>query len=252
MAEHPDLDALKARLRALLAMTVDNGCTEAEALAAAAKAQEMLSRHGLDAAELETPDHDETLVDLAARRTPVDELWPVLGYFCNCRYWLQRDRDAGRWTAVYFGRAADVAVAEYLHVILARAVAQAIAGYKQSDNYRRRRKYKRRREALRAYAEGMVERLQERLASLKWQRCDVGDDRRTGQLVRAYQAELDVALERRGMSFSAVVPIRKAGLDTRWDRTAGRFAANAVDLNRGIAGAQGGDAALLTSGSKAA
>jgi len=42
-----DLDKLRARILALRAKTVDQGCTEEETLAAAAKVAELLDRHGL-------------------------------------------------------------------------------------------------------------------------------------------------------------------------------------------------------------
>ena len=40
-------DSLAQKLRALQNMTVANGCTESEALVAAAKAAELLERYGL-------------------------------------------------------------------------------------------------------------------------------------------------------------------------------------------------------------
>ena len=50
-----DRDAILARIRALLAKTVANGCTEAEAVAAAELAAKLLAKHNLtlDEAELE-------------------------------------------------------------------------------------------------------------------------------------------------------------------------------------------------------
>ena len=45
IAMHPDLaafDGLKTRIQGLRAKTTDNGCTEAEALSAAAKVAELL------------------------------------------------------------------------------------------------------------------------------------------------------------------------------------------------------------------
>lgn len=41
-------EALVRRIRAMLAKTVDNGATEAEAMSALAKAQEIMAKHGLD------------------------------------------------------------------------------------------------------------------------------------------------------------------------------------------------------------
>ena len=48
-----DLDKLKARLQGLRAKTIANGCTEAEALAAAAKLAELLDRYDLSLTDLE-------------------------------------------------------------------------------------------------------------------------------------------------------------------------------------------------------
>ncbi len=50
MDEHPKLAALgklKTRIQALRAKTIDIGCTEEEALSAAAKVAELLDRHDL-------------------------------------------------------------------------------------------------------------------------------------------------------------------------------------------------------------
>lgn len=46
-------DRLIARIKALLSKTVDNGCTESEAMAALAKAQEIMQAHGLDQAAID-------------------------------------------------------------------------------------------------------------------------------------------------------------------------------------------------------
>ncbi len=45
-------DRLRARLRALLDKTVANGCTEAEALAAAEKARAIMAERGISDADL--------------------------------------------------------------------------------------------------------------------------------------------------------------------------------------------------------
>src|SRR6478736_6180078 len=53
---HPDLaafDGLKTRIQGLRAKTTDNGCTEAEALSAAAKVAELLDRHDLSLTDFE-------------------------------------------------------------------------------------------------------------------------------------------------------------------------------------------------------
>ncbi len=52
-ARDADLDRLIARIQALRAKTVEQGCTEAEALAAAEKVAELLDRYGLSLSELD-------------------------------------------------------------------------------------------------------------------------------------------------------------------------------------------------------
>jgi len=47
------LESVKARIRALRAMTIENGCTESEAMSAAALAAKILSEHGLTLEEVE-------------------------------------------------------------------------------------------------------------------------------------------------------------------------------------------------------
>ena len=56
MDEHPKLaalDKLKTRIQALRAKTIDNGCTEDEALSAAAKVAELLDRYDLSLTDVE-------------------------------------------------------------------------------------------------------------------------------------------------------------------------------------------------------
>ena len=48
-----ELDKLKVRIQALRAKTIDNGCTEDEALSAAAKVAELLDRYDLSMTDVE-------------------------------------------------------------------------------------------------------------------------------------------------------------------------------------------------------
>ena len=56
MTVHPDLaalDRLRTRIQGLRSKTTDNGCTEAEALLAAAKVAELLDRYDLSLTDVE-------------------------------------------------------------------------------------------------------------------------------------------------------------------------------------------------------
>jgi hypothetical protein len=59
MTAHPDLaalDRLKTRIQGLRSKTTDNGCTEAEALLAAAKVAELLGQYDLSLTDVEIRD----------------------------------------------------------------------------------------------------------------------------------------------------------------------------------------------------
>ncbi|RYJ03496.1 MAG: DUF2786 domain-containing protein, partial [Acetobacteraceae bacterium] len=53
MDQQTELAKVKARIRALAAKTVERGCSEAEAMAAAAKVGELLEVYGLSMSEVE-------------------------------------------------------------------------------------------------------------------------------------------------------------------------------------------------------
>lgn len=50
-----DHDKIRDRIRQLLGRTVARGCSEAEAMEAAAKAAELIAEHGLAAGDIEFP-----------------------------------------------------------------------------------------------------------------------------------------------------------------------------------------------------
>ena len=89
-----DLDKLKARIQALRAKTTDQGCTEQEAISAAAKVAELLDRHDLSFADL---DRREDLCTRGAfetyrkKRVPLDSCIGAIAHFCDCRVWREKN-----------------------------------------------------------------------------------------------------------------------------------------------------------------
>ena len=68
-------DKLKLRIQALRAKTQDNGCTEAEAMMAAAKVAELLDRHDLSLSDVElreTPCEPRVYETRRKKRSPLD------------------------------------------------------------------------------------------------------------------------------------------------------------------------------------
>ena len=105
---HPDLaalDRLKTRIQGLRSKTTDNGCTEAEALLAAAKVAELLDRYDLSLTDVEIRNaqceqrHYETR---RKKRIPLDDCIGAIANFCDCRVWREKSQ-SGNARYVFFG-----------------------------------------------------------------------------------------------------------------------------------------------------
>ena len=107
-----DLDRLKARIQALRAKTVENGCTEQEALAAAAKVADLLDQHDLSLSDVEIREEpcERAVVETYRRqRVPLDGCVNAIAAFCDCRVWREKNSE-GEHRYVFFGLSPDVAV----------------------------------------------------------------------------------------------------------------------------------------------
>jgi hypothetical protein len=137
--EDGELDRLIQRIRALRAKTVEQGCTEQEALAAAEKVAELLDRHGLTLSELELRRQtcEGVGIDTDRRRlSPIDDCVPAIAAFFDCRVWSERTT-AGALRYIFFGLPADVEAAHYLYDLVDRAFATETARFQAGDIYSR-------------------------------------------------------------------------------------------------------------------
>ena len=133
--------ALLARINALRAKTTERGCTEHEAMAAAAKVAELLDRHGLSMSEVELQSAACSKLQLPTGRRragPVDECLPAVAAFCGCRSWLQTDVE-GQLHWVLFGLPADVEAAHYVMDLVVQAFETEANLYRRSAAYLRGR-----------------------------------------------------------------------------------------------------------------
>jgi Protein of unknown function (DUF2786) len=125
-------DGLAQKLRALQNMTVANGCTESEALVAAAKAAELLERYGLSLEELKAAGPDQVCdfdsVNCGRRHThEAHFLAPKIAEFTNTKIWLTRCRTEVKIT--FFGLKVDVQIASYLFTVFRTAMETEWANY---------------------------------------------------------------------------------------------------------------------------
>lgn len=216
--------------RALAAKTVENGCTEDEALAAAEQLAKVLGDHNMtmdEAAARETPfkRHTETHEDGVGER-----LWKVadgIAFLTGARYWTSPS--GFHPIAInFFGYEHEVDVARYLLEICARAM--------RGERGRLHRAYallteSARRRRIVPYLDGMADSLRRRLKAMK-PAAPVGKGLvvlRDELVVKAMEAEgikLDAQQERRSRAYAETY-------------RAGVAAGERVGLNPGLAGAEG-------------
>lgn len=162
MDRSDELAKVKARIRALASRTVERGCSEAEAMVAAAKVGELLEVYGLSMSEVELREEtclQRTLVFDDPRRQAMNWLFPALLRFTGCRGWT-----VGRADYVIFGLEPDVQMAEYLMQVVAGALSWEEARFRQSADYARSRVAPQ--AALRSFRIGFADRVAARLEEL--------------------------------------------------------------------------------------
>src|SRR5690349_8243902 len=193
MDQQTELAKVKARIRALAAKTVDRGCSEAEAMAAAAKVGELLDIYGLSMSEVEL--REEACVQRrlglgGPRRVALRWLFPALLRFCECRGWTD-----GREDFVLFGLEPDVQMAEYLLHVISGALAWEEARFRETPAYAARRHQAQ--AVLRSFRLGFAERLSKRLDEMTEARHAAAEARRAENAGTSTSTALVLAKERK-------------------------------------------------------
>ena len=197
------LDRLRQRIQALRAKTVANGCTEGEALAAAAKVAELLDRYDLSLADVDVRRSScEQLVYEVQRskRIPLDECIGTIAGFCGCRVWREKDRSGVRW--VFFGLRADIEAARCLTEVIDNAVRTELGRYKTTPAYRAFR-HQERHLANASFTLGMIGSIADKLVAMKAARDQA--NRGTGRAVVVLkQSVVDAEIEKLGLALRMV------------------------------------------------
>ena len=202
MNARPDLaglDKLKARIQGLRAKTMDNGCTQAEALLAAAKVAELLDRYDLSLSDVEIT---QAACDRMAfethrkKRIPLDGCIGAIAHFCDCRVWREKNAD-GQARYVFFGLRSDVEVAHYLTEVIDGAVRAELGRFKISPAYQRFR-HQERHVANSSFTLGMIASIAEKLNRMKAER-NVVNSSAGRDLVVLKASVVDAELEKLNM-----------------------------------------------------
>lgn len=169
------------RIRKLLQMTKANGCTEAEAMAAAEKAARLMAELGLQLGDLAFG--AERAKAHGAGRSIRVALWNVIAAVTNTDMLLV----AGH--IEYVGRELWPEVARYLHQVTDRAIERELRTFRAGAWYRKRKSVRAKRAATFDFTSAMVVRLRRKLLELfagtmsETSRADAA-----GELARRYPA----------------------------------------------------------------
>ena len=218
------LDKLKIRIQALRAKTIDNGCTEDEALSAAAKVAELLDRYDLSLTDIElraAPCERRTYETYRKKRIPLDDCIGAIAHFCDCRVWREKNA-AGESSYVFFGLRPDIEVAHYLTELIDAAVRAELGRFKTSADYGRLR-HQERYLANASFTLGMVASIAQKLMAMKASRDQVNHSTGRGLVVlktSVVDAEFD-----------------KLNMKLRTSRSAGRMVSMTAYEAGGAAGA---------------
>jgi hypothetical protein len=241
-----ELLRVKTRIKALTDKTVANGCTEAEAMAAAEMVGRLLERYALSMDEIEVREARCVQVEIpigGTRRRPIDGCVPAIARLCDCKVWLARGAPPATPEApaiaryVFFGFETDTALAAYLYTVIERAMATEVRAFRLARPTLRG-VYLRR--ASDSFHHGVAAGVAARLESMHAEReAHVGAQRATGTaLILAKHRVVDEAFaetEIRLVASSAIGQRRIAGA-----YSAGWAAGERVNLNRPVGGAQRG------------
>ncbi len=157
-------ETMKKRIAALLQKTAERGCTEAEALAAAEKAAQLMREYGLTEHDIHI---DQQSADSKRQgRHPAAGLWPIIAHCTNTASIVVSYVVPRRTEVTFVGRDPGPQIATYLFVLLDRAVAREVGRFKQSQFYRKRRTLTTKRQAVADFTVGLVQRLSTRLLEL--------------------------------------------------------------------------------------
>jgi hypothetical protein len=247
VSQAAELSRVKGRIKALTDKTVANGCTEAEAMAAADMVGRLLERYALsmDEIEIRTARCVQMEVPLGGRRRrPIDGCVPTIARFCDCKVWLARAAapapegpdlasasPGSRY--VFFGFETDTALALYLFTVIDRAVVTETAAFRQLNP---RFRGVRLRQASFSFQHGVVARVSERLDAMRCARdTTVRAQRSTGTaLILAKDRVVEDAFGETDVRLVSMNATGRRVITTAY--RAGWAAGERVNLNRPVPG----------------
>jgi len=226
-------DILK-KLKAFSQRTVENGCTEAEALQAAQAMQSLQNKYNCTLTEL-----DITMTEYVTERFSLGKKrrHPVYGALFGLQSFTETKLVFNRTRVEIFGEQHKVDNATYLITLLMSAMELEFLQYKMTPEYAEQTFYYHGRSIRTSFMHGMAQRLSKRLSDMH------RDNRQTVAQPTASNGTALVIMADTALADAHAKKYPRLG-NARSNRTtrsqgaanAGRSAANRVGLNRGVSG----------------
>jgi hypothetical protein len=231
-------ESVITKVRALRAITVENGATEAEAQSAAAKVDQLLRDYEINLSETEVRQMEciKVMVSLpkAGKQAPINNGLLAIARFCDCKVWYDSDELTGETQLAVFGFETDVVVYEYLYYLIQRAIERETGSFTMLNfEYNQMSKFHQR-QARDSFSLGLVDRVGERLKEMRNHR-DQWHKQATGtSLVVVKSAQVQDEFDKLNLDLRKSKTRRTAGDAAAFSR--GRSAGDRVGLNKGVKG----------------
>jgi len=161
----PKREKIANRIQALLNKTVDNGCSEEEAMAAAEMVGKLMKEYDLSMTEIEFKDENFITHIIATESriaAHIHTLVSAIAYFTDTKVWFNRGAVI---EYSFFGSEKDTQIADYIYHLICNAIKSEIAKYKKSSTYKASSINGKTKTT--SFAIGMVNRLDARLRDMK-------------------------------------------------------------------------------------
>lgn len=187
MEANKKLETVKRQIRALMAKSIDNGCTEAEAFQAMEKVSELLSVYNLSMTEVELRSEQmiEKKYQTVKTKTCSFYAWSGISRLCGVKIWRSQNYEGYVWSL--FGLESDVAMAYYLFELIDKSGGTALNEFKATSTWMN---YQGHRRTLTAnFQNGFGDKVCSRLNQM-WK-----ENKEAEKKAQAYHAENSVGIE---------------------------------------------------------
>lgn len=240
MTQNIELAKVKAKIRALVAKTTDNGASEAEAMSAMTKVGELLETFNLSMGDISEV-REETcetgdFPTYSKHAGIASDVAVAVAAFTNTKAWLTREINGV--VIKFFGVETDVELAKYITSVITSCFEGEYKTFKESETYKN---YSGHRRVLNTdFRRGFAGRINDRLYELKANATkEYSNNTGTALVVVEKDKYVQEEFEKLNMR------LRKTYRQTRYVRSGGAYSAgasagNKVNLNRPVGNNAGG------------